>query len=89
MIDEEVRSIIIQNHEEAKRVIEQNRAALERIALALLEFEVLDAEEVEMIIRGEPIRRKKEPVEEAPTMPSQEDEVVPRIIKTEEGHATA
>ena len=44
-IDDEVRKFIIEGHEEAHRLLDQNRDILDRLALALLERETLDGEE--------------------------------------------
>jgi cell division protease FtsH len=52
-LDQEVRSIIDAQYERAKRTIEQNRDALERIAKALLEHETLDEPSVMKLIGGE------------------------------------
>jgi cell division protease FtsH len=51
-IDEEVRRIINQGYEQAKGIIAGNHDILERIAKALLEREVLDANEIRMVIEG-------------------------------------
>ena len=95
MIDAEVQQLIRENYDAAHLMIQENRDALERIAQALLEYEVLDAEEVVLAIKGEPIRKAKA---EAPaaeqTPPGQaqkttDEGVVSPIIKPEEGPAPA
>lgn len=58
-IDEEVRKIISRNYERAKKVLEENQEALHRIAAALLEFESLDGDQIDRIIRGEKIEGPK------------------------------
>src|SRR5205807_1154277 len=45
-IDEEVRRILTEQYERAKRAISENREALDRLATALLERETLDHEEI-------------------------------------------
>jgi len=52
-IDKEVKRIITTAYEQGKRLIESNRDALTRIAEALLEREVLDAEQIGALVRGE------------------------------------
>jgi len=94
LIDQEVQQLVRASYTEATSLIEQHREAMERIAQALLEFEVLDAEEVEMAIRGETIVKRKErtaakPTDSKPTDIKQEEEVVPGIITTKEGPAPA
>ncbi len=51
-IDEQVKKLVEGAYGRAKKLIEENSEALERIALALLEREVLDGEEVQMLIDG-------------------------------------
>ncbi|HEX4823763.1 MAG TPA: ATP-dependent zinc metalloprotease FtsH [Candidatus Polarisedimenticolaceae bacterium] len=52
-IDREVKSIVLAGYNTAKSILEANRAALSRIAEALLEREVLDAEQIAALVRGE------------------------------------
>lgn len=58
-IDREVRDIVEKNYSRAKEIIRENIAALHRIAEALLEFETIDGDEVDRLIRGEKITRAK------------------------------
>ena len=54
-------------YERAKRIVEQNREPLQRIAEALLEREVLEADEVAKLVRGEqlePFESARRPAEE-------------------------
>ena len=51
-IDSEVRRLVNTGYEKAKGVILENRDAMVRIALALLEREVLDANELKLILEG-------------------------------------
>jgi cell division protease FtsH len=52
-IDREVKAIVLQGYTTAKAILEGNRDALTRIALALLEREVLDGEQIAALVRGE------------------------------------
>ncbi len=52
-IDEQVRQIVQRAYNQAKELIEENADALQRIAEALLEREVLDGNEVMQLIQGE------------------------------------
>ncbi len=54
-IDDEVRRIVGSAYERAKAVLEENRDALIRIAEALLEREVLDAEEIRHLVEVGPL----------------------------------
>jgi len=53
LIDQEVKRIVLQAYERAKEVVRGNRDALIRVAEALLEYEVLDGEEVAALVKGE------------------------------------
>jgi len=76
-IDEEVRRIISQGYDTAKSILGGNHDTLVRIAMALLEREVLDANEIKMIIEGK----------ELPTLapPPKPEEGVQQVLKPEPG----
>jgi len=52
-IDEQVKKLVQDGYDRAHKIIEEKADALERIALALLEREVLDGAEVRQLIAGE------------------------------------
>jgi cell division protease FtsH len=54
-IDEEVKSIIAGCQARVKKILEDNRGKLEALAKALVEREVLNGEEINQIVRGEPL----------------------------------
>jgi cell division protease FtsH len=58
-IDKEIRRIVTENYTKAKKLIEERRDALDRIADALLVREVLDAEQVRRIVAGESLEDAK------------------------------
>ena len=58
-IDNEVRRIVTEQYARARKVIEENRPALARIAEGLLEFETLDGDEVNTLMNGGTITRAK------------------------------
>ncbi len=51
-IDEQVRKLVEQGYQRARSIVEENAAALERVAMALLEREVLDQGEVRLLVEG-------------------------------------
>jgi cell division protease FtsH len=51
-IDDEVRKFVFEGNTEARRLLDENRETLEKLAVALLERETLDAEEVDAIVMG-------------------------------------
>jgi cell division protease FtsH len=71
-IDREVKSIVIDGYNTAKAILEGNRDALSRIAAALLEREVLDAEQVAALVRGESL--PEPPRSAPPTAPAETSE---------------
>jgi cell division protease FtsH len=67
-IDHEVKRIVNMAYDKAKNILGTHRDTLERIAQALLDREVLDANEVKMLIEGTPLPEKPQP---PPTPPPQ------------------
>jgi cell division protease FtsH len=55
-VDGEVRKIIDQQYASARRILEDNRDKVEVMAKALLEFETIDAEQIDDIMNGRPPR---------------------------------
>ncbi len=58
LIDAEVRRIIEDAEARARQVLSEHREDLDRLAGALLEFETLNGDEVQGLLRGEPVVRK-------------------------------
>jgi cell division protease FtsH len=69
-IDREVKDIVLVGYGTARGILEQQADALTRVAEALLEREVLDAEEIAALVKGEPLPVKP------PVKPSDEDAAV-------------
>ena len=57
-IDREVKRIVSEAYDKAHNLLSTNRDTLERIAMALLEREVLDANEVKLLLAGKPLPEK-------------------------------
>jgi cell division protease FtsH len=76
-IDEEVRRMIGQGYDTAKGILSGNRDTLVRIALALLDREVLDANEIKLIIEGKELPKI--------TPPPRQDDGVQQVLKPEPG----
>src|SRR6267378_46557 len=72
LIDQEVKRLCLDAYDRAKGVVEKNRDALVRVAEALLEYEVLDGEEVAALVKGDDVstlaarKRPKKRPEAAP-----------------------
>ncbi len=56
-IDAEVRRLVSQGYEDARRILTDKRAQLELVAQALLEFETLTGDEIKGLMEGRPIVR--------------------------------
>ncbi|TKA77477.1 hypothetical protein B0A55_05373 [Friedmanniomyces simplex] len=52
-IEDEVRRLVEEGRERSMRLLVANREGLERLALALVEYETLNREEMERVVRGE------------------------------------
>ena len=76
LVDQEIKRILDEAHDQARQVLEENRDLLERIAVALLERETLDRTQIQMLERGDPLPPL--PVPPAPA-PKHKD-VAPRPV---------
>lgn len=75
-VDMEIRRIVDQQYSLARRLIEENRDKVERMARALLEWETIDADQIEDIMAGREPRPPK-PASMPPVPPSQDDTPTP------------
>jgi cell division protease FtsH len=75
-IDQEVRKLVNAGYTTAKQVISDNRDVLERIARALIEREVLDANEIKLLVENQQLP----PIQPPPTS---KDDGVQHVIKPE------
>ncbi len=92
-IDEEVKRIVLDAYRRAQTILEQNRDSLVRLAEALLEYETLDAEEIDRLMKGEAIRQIPEEAEptavvEVPERRGEKEPLTP-LVKPNERPATA
>jgi cell division protease FtsH len=58
-IDHEVRRIVTGAYQRARQLLERRRDTLQKIALALLEREVLDGDQIAALIRGEELPERR------------------------------
>ena len=68
-IDQEVHRIVTAAYNNAHGILENNRDTLERIALALLDREVLDAMELKLLMDNKPLPEKVRPAPPSPPQP--------------------
>jgi cell division protease FtsH len=57
MIDREVRRLVDEGYETAKRILTEKRDDLDRLAAGLLEYETLTGDDIRKVIAGEPLNR--------------------------------
>jgi len=78
-VDTEIRRIVDQQYQLARKLITDNREKVEAMASALLEWETLDADQITDIMDGRPPRPPKPA---APPQPSQKDSTPPATATT-------
>ncbi len=72
-IDAEVRGIVMGAYERAKKLLHENLETLKRISEALIEYETIDAADLDMLIAGTPLTREK-PLPRVTSHPPLKDE---------------
>jgi cell division protease FtsH len=60
LIDDEIRSLVEAGEQTARRILTEHVGDLHKLAKALLEHETLSADEVDKVLRGEPIVRNND-----------------------------
>lgn len=96
-IDQEVRKLVLAGYSRAEEILKANREPLVRVAEALLEYETLDLEQVDAVIKGEPMKAHEEPQQESPETPQTQPELpaqekekgLPPLVKPNERPAPA
>lgn len=58
-IETEVRQLIEDGHSRARSLLESKRDELDKLAKALVDYEILDLEEMKQVIKGEPLTKMK------------------------------
>ena len=72
-IDAEVREIVVGCYDRAKKLITDNFETLKRIADALMEYETLEAEDVEILVNGGTITRERPKPRVQPPKPKEKE----------------
>jgi cell division protease FtsH len=57
LIDAEVRALVDEGYETAKRILIEKRDDLDRLARGLLEYETLTGKEITRVVHGQPLNR--------------------------------
>ena len=79
-VDAEIRRILDEQYALSRRLIEENRDKLEVMAKALLEWETLDADQINDIMEGQPPRPPRTTSEPPPAPPSDQPGGVPAPV---------
>jgi cell division protease FtsH len=72
-IDREVRALVETSHQRALQLIKNNEDKLHALAQALLEREILDAQEIDKLIAGEPLDAEPAAPAEEPEKPEEKE----------------
>ncbi|MGV3620847.1 MAG: ATP-dependent metallopeptidase FtsH/Yme1/Tma family protein, partial [Archangium sp.] len=84
-IDAEVRGIVMGSYERAKKLLNEHIETLKRIADALVEYETIDAADLDMLIAGAALTREKPPPRVTPNSPKEEKKKDKRILDALDG----
>ncbi len=84
-IDSEVRGIVMGSYERAKKLLHEHLETLKKIADALMEYETIDASDLDAIMAGNPITREKPPPRVTPSAPKDEKKKDKRILDALDG----
>jgi cell division protease FtsH len=83
-VDKEIRRIIDQQYGLARRLIEENRDKVETMAKALLEWETIDADQINDIMEGRPPRPPRPAQPPAPSSPADKPSPTPTTRPAQE-----
>ena len=81
-IDAEVRRIVTEQYERAKSVLLENQAMVNKIADALLEYETIDASDIDILMSGGTINRPPPTKSNPPPPPIAEKAKKPGLLET-------
>ncbi len=84
LIDKEIRDIVEAGHDKAKTILNDNINVLHAMAEALLEYETIEAEDIDALVAGKPLNKKipdnKMPVEKKAVADTQEEKKAPNLV---------
>ena len=83
-IDTEVREIVTSAYDRAKQLLTEHKVALQKIADALLEYETLDTQDIDTLMRGDDLTRER-PQPRVPPPPKAEKKEKRKILDALEG----
>ena len=82
-IDQEVKRFVLENYGRARRILEEKRDVLYKMADELLVREVLDGEQVRRLVAGQPLDelRPSETPNASPSEPTRRPTIMPQLDK--------
>ncbi len=84
LMDQEIRKLVIEAEERAEKILKKRRKALDNLASALLEKEVLEKDEIEQIIRDSIEEEQPEDAEDAEAESSERPDMMTEARKEKE-----
>ncbi|MEL6576170.1 MAG: ATP-dependent zinc metalloprotease FtsH, partial [Pseudomonadota bacterium] len=81
LIEEEVKRLIDEGYETAKRILTEHNDEFENLAQGLLEYETLTGDEIQKVMRGEKLDRSDDGGSPPPTNPERGRSAVPKAGK--------
>ncbi len=60
LVDSEIKRLVTDGYEEAKKILTKHKKDWETLALALMEYETLTGEEIKDVIKGNPVDKSKD-----------------------------
>lgn len=60
LVDAEIKQLVVDAHDKAYKLLQEKSEEWERLAQALLEYEILTGEEIEQVIKGEKVDKSSE-----------------------------
>lgn len=86
LIDQEVKRIVQKASDRAEALLKENIDTLHRLAEALLEREILDGEDIDRVIQGKPLRRKRKKSESKQADKSKRRQAKSKTASTKRTH---
>jgi cell division protease FtsH len=83
-IDAEVTRLVMEAYERTRKLLEENRETLEKLALELMEREVLSGEELDMVMQGEVLPPLEHQEELPVSLDSEEPVLIDEKVESEE-----